>query len=77
KAVIAQESAACGVGQQQKKESPQSSTQLMDPVDGTENFDILNVSNAGFKLEFVSPDKHDESSICEIEIEDISSGIAY
>lgn len=42
-----------------------------------DNFDITKVSNARFKLEFVTPDKKGEASICEIELEDISTEIAY
>lgn len=38
-----------------------------------DNFDIAKITNVGFKLEFVSPDKHGESSIYEIEDEDIAS----
>ncbi|XP_060183323.1 uncharacterized protein LOC132613322 [Lycium barbarum] len=42
-----------------------------------DNFDISKISNAGFKLDFVSPLKEGESHVCEIEIEDITSKIAY
>uniref|UniRef100_M1DB28 Uncharacterized protein n=1 Tax=Solanum tuberosum TaxID=4113 RepID=M1DB28_SOLTU len=41
------------------------------------NFDINKVSDAGFQLEFVAPEIHRESAVCEIGIEDISSEIAY
>ncbi|XP_019244532.1 PREDICTED: uncharacterized protein LOC109224406 [Nicotiana attenuata] len=42
-----------------------------------DNFDITKVTNAGFKLEFVEPALHDETPVCEIETEDISSEIEY
>lgn len=42
-----------------------------------DNFDIGKISNAGFKLDYTSPNKQSESTVCEIEIEDISSEINY
>ncbi|KAH0652507.1 hypothetical protein KY289_030185 [Solanum tuberosum] len=42
-----------------------------------DNFDLTKTAKAGFKLEFVTPEKQGESSICEIDIEDISTEIAY
>ncbi|MCD7467480.1 hypothetical protein HAX54_004934 [Datura stramonium] len=42
-----------------------------------DNFDISKVSNAGFKLDFVAPDKHGEIPICEIALEDISSEVLF
>lgn len=42
-----------------------------------DNFDIGKISNAGFKLEFISPKVHGDATMCEIEIEDISSEIEY
>ncbi|KAM3308578.1 hypothetical protein P3S67_010322 [Capsicum chacoense] len=41
------------------------------------NFDISKVSNAGFKLEFVSPLKAGEDKVCEIDVDDISTELEY
>lgn len=38
-----------------------------------DNFDITKLSNAGLKLEFVSPITKGENKVCEIEVEDIST----
>lgn len=42
-----------------------------------DNFDIAIVTNAGFKLEYVSPMTKGEAAVCEIELEDISLEIEY
>ncbi|KAM3325137.1 hypothetical protein P3S67_000261 [Capsicum chacoense] len=42
-----------------------------------ENFDISRVSNVCFKLKFITLNQEGESPVCEIELEDISSEIAY
>ncbi|MCD7447783.1 hypothetical protein HAX54_034768 [Datura stramonium] len=51
--------------------------QNMKKVSVWDKFDIAKMSNAGFKLEFVEPTKHGESSICAIEIDDISTEIEF
>ncbi|XP_016503545.2 uncharacterized protein LOC107821624 [Nicotiana tabacum] len=42
-----------------------------------DNFDIGKISNAGYKVEFISPKVHGDATVCEIEIEDIRSEIEY
>lgn len=42
-----------------------------------DKFDISKISNAGIKLEYVSPKKDGDSMIGKIGIEDIESEIAY
>ncbi|KAH0696218.1 hypothetical protein KY290_013576 [Solanum tuberosum] len=42
-----------------------------------DDFDISKVSNTGFKLEYVEPTSYDSSAIVDIDLEDISSEIAY
>lgn len=42
-----------------------------------DNFDIGKITNTGFKLEFVSPQVHGDSNVCEIEIENINYEIEY
>uniref|UniRef100_M1DD49 Uncharacterized protein n=1 Tax=Solanum tuberosum TaxID=4113 RepID=M1DD49_SOLTU len=42
-----------------------------------DNFDITKTSNAGFKLNFVSPITQGQIPVCEIDLEDITSEIDY
>ncbi|MCD7454197.1 hypothetical protein HAX54_023951 [Datura stramonium] len=42
-----------------------------------DKFDIGKIANAGFKLDFIEPKTHEESAMCEIELENISFEIAY
>ncbi|KAH0657385.1 hypothetical protein KY289_026133 [Solanum tuberosum] len=42
-----------------------------------DSFYIAKLSNAGFKLEFVAPEIHGTSSVCEIALEDISTELYY
>ncbi|KAM3383419.1 hypothetical protein P3S68_008994 [Capsicum galapagoense] len=42
-----------------------------------DNFDISEVSNAGFKLEFVYPLKAGGDKVCEIDVDDISTELEY
>ncbi|XP_060202744.1 uncharacterized protein LOC132631162 [Lycium barbarum] len=42
-----------------------------------DNFDITNVTNAGYKLEYIAPDMEGESPMTEINSNDISSEIEY
>ncbi|KAK4365148.1 hypothetical protein RND71_016506 [Anisodus tanguticus] len=42
-----------------------------------DNFDIAKIATAGFKLDYVSPDIHGETPICEIEHDDINTELMY
>ncbi|XP_059293843.1 uncharacterized protein LOC132046996 isoform X1 [Lycium ferocissimum] len=42
-----------------------------------DNFSITKISNAGFKLDYVAPELHEEVPVCEIDLENISSEILY
>lgn len=42
-----------------------------------DSFDIIKISNAGFKLEFTEPEMHGEVPVCAIDFEDISTELAY
>lgn len=58
-------------------EEVEESTELNWKGSVWDNFDLTKLAKAGFKLEFVTPEKKGESSICDIYIDDISSEIAY
>ncbi|PHU14690.1 hypothetical protein BC332_15895 [Capsicum chinense] len=55
----------------EKEEETERKTSIWD------NFDISKVSNAGFKLEFVSPLKAGEDKVREIDVDDISTELEY
>lgn len=42
-----------------------------------DNFDIGKISNAGFKLGYIAPETHGKSSVCAIDVEDMSSELDY
>lgn len=65
------------VSSQSCADEVQKSLKLSRKGSGWDNFDLIKIAKAGFKLKFVAPEKRGESSICEIDIEDISTEITY